>query len=307
MVKLCKNYDLPKQPATDARFARRTPSQMRFENQKPALRYKRARFYSAQLGRFISRDPIGFADGYNLYRAYFVPLGVDPSGLQQLPGTSPTPVWEVPTRFPVEYPRGRPFPPSSPPTRPVVCPRTRPTSRPIPSGPWVFISIILTTTTMGDSEYRPDRCPDPRPDPKPPYGPPCPNDCQKKWGYEKCPGPPTQSPKEVSEDFLDAQGVNNDPYRSFGISTCNKVQKIDKGPICPSGGDTYHCRVWVAEPLGVRETRKEVSVFTCNCCWEKYPGAYTKPVGTPPGSGAPHWQSETRGGGLGANGNPISW
>lgn len=81
MVKLCKNYDLPNQPATDARFRRRTPSQTRFENQNPSLRYKRARFYSAQLGRFISRDPIGYVDGMSLYRAYFVPRAVDPWGL----------------------------------------------------------------------------------------------------------------------------------------------------------------------------------------------------------------------------------
>ena len=54
---------------------------MRFENQKPPLRYKRARFYSAQLGRFISRDPLGFVDGMSLYRAYFVPGKVDPSGM----------------------------------------------------------------------------------------------------------------------------------------------------------------------------------------------------------------------------------
>jgi hypothetical protein len=36
--------------------------------------------YDAQLGRFISRDPLGTIDGMNLYRAYFVPGGMDPSG-----------------------------------------------------------------------------------------------------------------------------------------------------------------------------------------------------------------------------------
>ena len=83
MVTTLKKFDLPKQPAADARFTRRTPSQKRFENQKPLLRYKRARIYSAQLGRFIGRDPLGFVDGYSLYRAYFVPDSVDPLGLQQ--------------------------------------------------------------------------------------------------------------------------------------------------------------------------------------------------------------------------------
>ena len=48
------------------------------------LYYFRARYYHPTLGRFISRDPIGYADGYNLYRAYFVPGGLDPWGLTSL-------------------------------------------------------------------------------------------------------------------------------------------------------------------------------------------------------------------------------
>ena len=44
------------------------------------LMYFRARYYSGDLGRFVSRDPLGYVDGMNLYRGYFVPGGVDPSG-----------------------------------------------------------------------------------------------------------------------------------------------------------------------------------------------------------------------------------
>jgi len=36
--------------------------------------------YHPALGRFIARDPIGYADGWNLYEAYFVPNNIDPSG-----------------------------------------------------------------------------------------------------------------------------------------------------------------------------------------------------------------------------------
>jgi len=37
--------------------------------------------YSSELGRFISRDPIGYADGWNLYAGYFASgWGMDPSG-----------------------------------------------------------------------------------------------------------------------------------------------------------------------------------------------------------------------------------
>ncbi len=51
------------------------------EDLETGLYYFRARYYSAHLGRFISRDPLGFVDGMSLYRAYFVPGGVDPFGL----------------------------------------------------------------------------------------------------------------------------------------------------------------------------------------------------------------------------------
>ena len=45
------------------------------------LYYFRARYYDPALGRFISRDPLGYVNGMSLYRAYFVQGGVDPSGL----------------------------------------------------------------------------------------------------------------------------------------------------------------------------------------------------------------------------------
>ena len=45
------------------------------------LMYFKARYFDTGLGRFISRDPIGYVDGMNLYNGYFVPSGVDPMGL----------------------------------------------------------------------------------------------------------------------------------------------------------------------------------------------------------------------------------
>ena len=68
-----------------ARFVRENPGEVESENQKRSQRNKRARFYSPQLGRFISRDPLGFVDGMSLYRAYFVPKGIDPFGLDWKP------------------------------------------------------------------------------------------------------------------------------------------------------------------------------------------------------------------------------
>jgi|GEM_PF-2171931 len=42
--------------------------------------YVRARTYEPVIGRWLSMDPLGFVDGPNLYRAYFVPNGVDTTG-----------------------------------------------------------------------------------------------------------------------------------------------------------------------------------------------------------------------------------
>jgi RHS repeat-associated protein len=41
----------------------------------------RARLVSSEVGRFATRDPIGYRDGLNMYAAYFVPNATDPSGL----------------------------------------------------------------------------------------------------------------------------------------------------------------------------------------------------------------------------------
>jgi len=46
------------------------------------LYYARARMYSAGLGRFISRDPMGYVDGPCLYAAHFAPNHLDSSGTQ---------------------------------------------------------------------------------------------------------------------------------------------------------------------------------------------------------------------------------
>lgn len=50
------------------------------------LYYARNRMYSAFLGRFVSRDPSGYIDGWSLYRAYFCPNGMDPFGLDEEEG-----------------------------------------------------------------------------------------------------------------------------------------------------------------------------------------------------------------------------
>ena len=80
MVKQRKNSRPLKWTWSGARFVCEKAGEVAIENQNLPLRYKRARYYSAQLGRFISRDPLGFVDGMSLYRAYFVPDELDPDG-----------------------------------------------------------------------------------------------------------------------------------------------------------------------------------------------------------------------------------
>ena len=52
----------------------------RFWENTFGLYYFRNRWYDPELGRFINRDPLGYVDGMSLYRGYFVPSGVDPTG-----------------------------------------------------------------------------------------------------------------------------------------------------------------------------------------------------------------------------------
>ena len=42
--------------------------------------YFRARHYDPTTGEFVSQDPLEYVDGMSLYRGYFVPGGIDPSG-----------------------------------------------------------------------------------------------------------------------------------------------------------------------------------------------------------------------------------
>jgi len=65
---------MPILPMVDCSIGRRT-------DYDSGLMYFRARYYDPQLGEFISRDPLGYVDGMSLYRGYFAPGAVDPSGL----------------------------------------------------------------------------------------------------------------------------------------------------------------------------------------------------------------------------------
>jgi RHS repeat-associated protein len=56
----------------------------RYIDSETGLLYVRARYYSAGLGRFTTRDPLGYIDGMSLYGNYFSPGMTDPSGLTSI-------------------------------------------------------------------------------------------------------------------------------------------------------------------------------------------------------------------------------
>jgi RHS repeat-associated protein len=60
----------------------------RRQDLESGLCFFRARYYHAELGRFLSRDPSRYVDGMSLYRAYFVPGMVDPNGRKRCKCTS---------------------------------------------------------------------------------------------------------------------------------------------------------------------------------------------------------------------------
>ncbi len=53
----------------------------RYHDWETSLSFMRNRIFDHNLGRFISRDPVGATDGNGLYNAYFIPNGQDPFGL----------------------------------------------------------------------------------------------------------------------------------------------------------------------------------------------------------------------------------
>ena len=53
----------------------------RRQDLESGIYYFRARYYHAQLGVFLSRDPLGYVNGLSFYRGYFIPNGKDPNGL----------------------------------------------------------------------------------------------------------------------------------------------------------------------------------------------------------------------------------
>ncbi|MCU1755884.1 RHS repeat domain-containing protein, partial [Pseudomonas helleri] len=93
-------WGLAKEKRTDSAIRENIRNPLRFQGQyfdtETGLHYNRYRYYDPQVGRFISKDPIGFAGGLNVYAYAPNPVGwVDPFGLAKRPLPSKTPVHRI--------------------------------------------------------------------------------------------------------------------------------------------------------------------------------------------------------------------
>ena len=68
-------------PQMNSEFANIYKFTARRFDESTGLYYFRNRYFEASGGRFVSKDPLGYADGMNAYAGYFVPNGIDPMGL----------------------------------------------------------------------------------------------------------------------------------------------------------------------------------------------------------------------------------
>ncbi|MQT49932.1 Rhs family protein [Pseudomonas helleri] len=81
-------WGLAKEKRTGSAIRENIRNPLRFQGQyfdtETGLHYNRYRYYDPQVGRFISKDPIGFAGGLNVYAYAPNPVGwVDPFGLNR--------------------------------------------------------------------------------------------------------------------------------------------------------------------------------------------------------------------------------
>jgi RHS repeat-associated protein len=248
------------------------------------LYYYRRRAYHALIGAFLTRDPIELGSNSYTYASAGPLSSTDPYGLLVSP--------------------------LAPPTNPVTIAYD---DLIINIGLGYIIGKVVVEPVAAaaadwwyyDPSWRQDpgldRCPrrERRPVDPPPPPPETKPDCRKDKTLTPCPQPflgVTKSVEKVGDDFL---ATSPRIPSSVHISAVNcKVNKLWPAPNPVCGKDrafTFHCKGLVTSTAGVWRTKHDmVRIFTCPCC-DTSTGdraSVAKPVGTPPGQGAPHFPSD---------------
>jgi hypothetical protein len=81
VLTILKTPSVTKWTWSGAGYVRESPGEKQLAATDRRQVYKRARYYDATSGEFVSRDRLGFVNGRSLYRGYFAMRYVDPLGL----------------------------------------------------------------------------------------------------------------------------------------------------------------------------------------------------------------------------------
>lgn len=288
------------------------------------LQINRMRYLHLQLGRWITRDPIGYRGGVNTYQyVNGIPIQyIDPWGLRAPAARPPVrPIRPI-----------RPNRPSSParPVQPIQPPSHNPEHLPtlIPPSPYLPVvpnrpqyapapHFAPDSSEQGEQGYilYPTQLPPGYPEGTGPHLEPSPGttewedyarNCWKRYRAdcrnrpEMPPCPPNRKPigeslEAEANKFIVAMqeaGELPDDIR-ISATNCYRTQVIaPMDPVCRGGGFTYHCKAFVVSGSGVWVTQRDlVSLFACACCNSQTGSAeeVVKPFGTPSGQGAVHF------------------
>lgn len=246
----------------------------RRHDEETGLMYFRARYYDTVTGEFISADPKEYADGMSMYSGWFVPVDIDPYGLDKTrPFTDPAIKAALRRR---------------------ACAQAVKRGLAVTGGAGLCCLVGDISYCVGKGIYKVclERCIDPGPTSLPPLPRPKPkprckeNTCKKKWGFESCPKP-ARTRRTAIQTWLNGK-VNVDPGYLPIVTNCHITAATLRPGVCPSGGTQQHCTIWfvTSTEYARPQVRLEASVFECNCCHSKKRGTYAKGV---------HWSTATQG------------
>ncbi|MBI3184965.1 MAG: RHS repeat-associated core domain-containing protein, partial [Myxococcales bacterium] len=222
-----------------------------WRSQATGLVYMRNRWYSPELGEFLSQDPLGYHDSFNLY-AYtaFDPInGWDPFGLETQSLAKQAPKISIAGMEPgVEPPPPMKPPPGAPPKLPLPRPQFEPPIRPLPRHPGVALGAGTAVSVSGAFGigliigfplgwlFGPD---DLFQDPNPVEAPPAvkpepPNACHEPCGppasfpSQNQPAPASLPPPQPSPPRLEDPGAPEPPAQAGSV---NQMKRLGPGEI----------------------------------------------------------------------------